>query len=125
MQIGLTVAGDDATAAARSLEAWLVGHDNLRGWVRPVMMAPRPGAMGSGAEMLLVTAGQAGMATAVASVLISWIRRQSGKVSVSITRPDGAKIVFTAEHVRGLTTEEVRSVVTQLETTLDGASGRR
>jgi hypothetical protein len=125
MQVRLTVAGDDAMAAMRSLEVWLVGHDDLRGRVRPVMMAPRPGAMGSGAEVLLVTMGQAGVATAVASVLISWIRRQSGKVSVSVTRPDGAEITFTAEHVRGLTTEEVRSVVTQLEATLDGTGASR
>jgi Effector Associated Constant Component 1 len=61
------------------------------------------------------------VATAVASVLISWIRRQSGTVSVRATRPDGAEITVTADHVRGLTTEEVRSVVTQLGATLDGA----
>ncbi len=123
MQVRLTVAGDDATAATRSLEVWLAGHDELRGWVRPVVTAPQPGAMGSVAEVLMVTAGQAGVATAVASVLISWIRRQRGTVSVSARRPDGAEITLTAEHVRGLTTEEIRSVVTQLEAMLDGTSG--
>jgi len=79
--------------------------------------------MGSVAEVLMVAVGQAGVAgvaTAVASVLISWIRRRSGNVSVNVTRPDGAEVTLTAEHVRGLTTEEVRSVVTQLEATLDG-----
>ncbi|HSZ28505.1 MAG TPA: AAA family ATPase, partial [Pseudonocardiaceae bacterium] len=59
--------------------------------------------------------------------LISWIRRQSGKVSVSVARPDGAKTTVTAGHVRGLTTEELRSLpdlpsvsatVTDLATTL-------
>lgn len=116
----LTVAGDDVTAAMRSLEAWLAGHEELRGRVRPVVMALQPDTMGSVADVLMVTVGQAGVATAVASVLISWIRRQSGKISVSVTRHDGAEITFTAEHVRGLTTEEVRSVVTQLAATLDG-----
>ncbi len=120
MQVRLTVAGDDATAAMRSLEAWLAGHDELRGRVRPVVTAPRPGTMGSVAEVLMVTVGQAGVAVAVASVLISWIRRQAGKVSVNVTRPDGAEITLTAEHVRGLTTEEVRSMVIQLEAALDG-----
>lgn len=119
MEVRLTVAGDDATAAMRSLEVWLAGHDELRGRVRPVVIAPQPGTMGSVAEVLMVTVGQAGMATAVASVLVSWIRRRSGKVSVNVTRPDGAEITLIAEHVRGLTTEEVRSVVTQLEATLD------
>ncbi len=120
MQVRLTVAGDDATAAMRSLEEWLAGDDELRGRVRSVVTAPRPGTMGSAADVLMVAVAQGGVATAVASVLISWIRRQAGKVSVNVTRPDGAEITLTAEHVRGLTTEEVRSVVTQLEAMLDG-----
>ena len=45
MQVGLTITGDDATAAMRSLEVWLAGDDELRGRVRPVMMAPQPGTM--------------------------------------------------------------------------------
>lgn len=122
MQVSLTVAGagDDGVTAMRSLEVWLAGHDELHGRVRPVVTAPQPGTMGSVAEVLVLTAAQAGAATALASVLVSWIRRQRGTVSVSAKRPDGAEITLTAEHVRGLTTEEVRSVVTQLEAMLDG-----
>lgn len=119
MQVRLTVAGDDAPAAMRSLEAWLVSQDELRGRVQPVVEAPRPGTMGSVAEVLMVMMGP-GVASAVASVLISWIRRQRGTVSVRATRPDGAEVTVTADHVRGLTTEEVRSVVAQLAATLDG-----
>jgi hypothetical protein len=121
MEVGLTVVGDDATAGMRSLEAWLAGHDELRGRVRPVVTVPQPGTMGSVADVLMVALGQGGVATAMASVLISWIRRQSGKVSVNVTHPDGTTITLSADHVRGLTTEEVRSVITQLGTTLDGA----
>ncbi|MEO7196599.1 MAG: hypothetical protein ABIZ05_17575 [Pseudonocardiaceae bacterium] len=121
MQVKLAVAGDDAPAAMRSLEAWLAGHDELCGRVRPVVEAPLPGAMGSVAEVLMVTLGQGGVATAVASVLISWIRRQSGTVSVRATRPDGAEVTITAEHAQKLTTEELCSVVAQLGATLDGA----
>ncbi|MGH4002440.1 MAG: effector-associated constant component EACC1 [Pseudonocardiaceae bacterium] len=120
MEVRLTATGDDAEAAMQSLEAWLAGHEELRGRLRLVATAPQPDTMGSVAEMLIITMGPAGVATAVASVLISWIRRQSGKVSVNVTRPDGAEITLTAEHVRGLTTEEVRSIVIQLEATLDG-----
>lgn len=123
MQVRITVAGDNAPAAMRSLQAWLAGQDELRGRVRPVMEAPRPGTMGSVAEALLVTLGQSGVASAVASVLISWIRRQSGAVSVRATRSDGTEVTVTADHVRGLSTEEVRSVVAELGATLesDGA----
>lgn len=119
MQVRLAVVGDGTTVAMRSLEAWLTGHEDLRGRVRPVMMASRPGAMGSVPEVLMV-AVQGGMATAVASVLISWIRRQAGKVSVSATRSDGTKITLDAEYVRGVTPEEVGGLVTQLAATLDG-----
>lgn len=121
MQVRLTVAGDDATAATRSLEEWLAGHDELRGRVGPVVTAPQPGTMGSVADVLMVTVGPGGVATAVASVLISWIRRQRGTVSVSARRPDGAEITLTADHVRGLTPEEVRSLVTELEARLNGS----
>jgi Effector Associated Constant Component 1 len=119
MEVRLTVTGDDVTAAVRSLDVWLAGHDELRGRVRPAMTAPPPGAMGTETEVLTVALGQGGVATAMASVLISWIRRQAGRISVNVIRPDGAEITLTAEHIRGLTTEEIRSVVTQLETTLD------
>ena len=120
MEVRLTVTGDDATPALRSLEAWLAGHDEVRGRVRPVVMAPESGTMGSVAETLMVTVGQGGVATAVASGLISWIRRQSGKVSVNLTRPDGAEVTVTADHVRGLTTEETGALVARLAATLDG-----
>ena len=123
MQVRLTVTGSDRAAAMRSLEAWLAGHDGLRGRVRPIVTAPEPGAMGSVADVLMVAIGPGGVATAMASVLISWIRRQAGQVSVLLTRPDGAEITFSADHVRGLTTEEVRAVVNQLEVALDGRGG--
>jgi membrane-associated two-gene conflict system component 1 (EACC1) len=125
MQVRLTVAGDDAPAAMRSLEVWLAGHDELHGRVEPVGTAPQPGTMGSVADVLMVTVGPGGVATAVASVLISWIRRQRGKISVSARRPDGTEITLTADHVRGLTTEEVRALVTQLEATLNGTGARK
>jgi hypothetical protein len=119
MQVRLAVVGDDTTVAMRSLEAWLTGHQELCGRVRPVVMASRPGTMGAVAEVLMV-AVQGGLATAVASVLISWLRRQAGKVSVSATRPDGARITLDAKYVRGVTAEEVGALVTQLAATLDG-----
>ena len=124
MQVRLTLTGQDAAVARKSLEAWLAGHEELRGRVEPVVEVPQPGTMGLAAEMLLVTMEQGGMATAVASVLIAWIRRQSGKVSLSATRTDGTVITVTADHVRGLTPEEIRSMVDQLAVTLDGTGAR-
>jgi hypothetical protein len=121
VEVELSVVG--GPAVMRSLEAWLVGRDELRGRVRSVPAAPSPGAMGSLPDVLMVAVGQGGVvATAAASVWISWIRRQSGKVSVTARRPDGSEITLTADHVRGLTSEEIPPLVTRLAAVLEGHS---
>jgi len=125
VEVELRVAGDDAVAAVRSLEAWLAGREELRGRVRPVVAVPEPGAMGSVGDVLVVALGQGGVATAAASVLISWIRRQHGKVSVTAKRPDGAEITLSADHVRGLTSEEIPALVTGLAAALEGGDAGR
>lgn len=128
MRAELRVSGEDAASAAvaaRSLEAWLVGRDELRGRVRPVVAAPRPGEMGSVSDVLVVALGHGGAATAVASVLISWVRRQRGKVSVTAKRSDGAEITVSADHVRGLTAEQISPLVNQVAAALDGNDARR
>ena len=119
VEVGLRVTTEDAVAAMRSLEAWLAGREELHGRVRPVVAVPEPGAMGSAAEVLMVALSQGGVATAAASVLISWIRRQHGKVSVTAKRPDGAEITLAADHVRGLTSEEIPALVTELAAALE------
>jgi hypothetical protein len=122
-EVELSVVGDQAATVRRSLEAWLLGHDELRGRVRSVPAAPSPGAMGSLPDVLMVAVEHGGaVATATASVLISWIRRQSAKVSVTAKRPDGSEITLTADHVRGLTSEEIPPLVTRLAAVLEGHS---
>lgn len=126
MRAELKVSGDDAatvSAATRSLETWLVGRDELRGRVRPLVEVPRPGEMGSVPDVLMVSLGHGGAATAVASVLISWIRHQRAKVSVTAKRSDGAEVTVSADHVRGLTAEQISPLVTQLAQALNGDDG--
>lgn len=114
----LSVIGEDAHAAARSLHGWLAGREELRGRVRAVAAAPPPGAMGQVPDLVL-TLGS-GVASATASVLISWIRRRVGKVSVTARRSAGAEITLTARHVRGLTQQEIGLLVDRLAEALDG-----
>jgi membrane-associated two-gene conflict system component 1 (EACC1) len=123
----LRVLGDDAatvSAAMRSLEAWLAGRDELRGRVRPVAAAPRAGEMGSVGDVLAVALGQGGAATAVAtataSVLISWIRHQRAKVSVTAKRSDGTEITVSADHVSGVGAEQLSPLVAQVADALNG-----
>ena len=118
MQVEIAIDGADAIAV-RSLEKMLTGHNDLRGLVRPLIPVPRSGAMGSPIETLLVTVGQGGAGAAVASVLISWIRRRTGAVTLKLTRPDGGEASVEAQHVKNLTPEELRSLVTQLQGVLD------
>jgi len=80
--------------------------------------------MGSVADVLMVALGQGGVATALASVLISWVRRQTGKVSVSAKLSDGAEITLTADHVRGLSTDEISPLVAQLAAALESRDAR-
>lgn len=115
----LTVGGDDAAQGVRSLDAWLVGEDRLRGRVRQVVRAPEPATMGLLPDVLVVALGQGGVATALISVLIAWIRRQTGTAFVTAKRPDGAEFTLSADHVRGLTVEEIRALVSELSTALD------
>jgi hypothetical protein len=114
METELVVSGDPE--ATRSLEAWLTGEFP----VRPMVAAPQPGTMGTAADVLMVGLGQGGAAAALAGVLVAWIRRQAGKVSVTAKRPDGTEATLTAENVRGLTTEEVSALVTKVTAALDG-----
>jgi hypothetical protein len=120
VQVVLAVSGDDAAEGVRALDAWLAGEDQLRGRVRQVIQAPEPAAMGSVPDVLMVALGQGGVATALVSVLIAWIRRQTGTASVTAKRSDGAEFTLSADHVRGLTVEEIRALVSELSTALDG-----
>ena len=54
------------------------------------------------------------MATAFASVLVAWIRRRAGSVTVKVTRPGGATFELTAERVRELNAEDLQKQAAQL-----------
>jgi hypothetical protein len=110
--LSLTGNSDDAT----DLDAWLSGERELRGRVRLAPTAVPEGALGADLTQLLVTLESGGMATAFASVLVAWIRRRAGSVTVKATRPDGATFELTAERVRGLDAEDLRKQAAQLAT---------
>jgi Effector Associated Constant Component 1 len=102
--------GDDATDLYESL-SW---DSELRGRVRLAPAAAPEGTLGADLTQLLVTLESGGMATAFASVLVAWIKRRSGSVTVKVTRPDGATFELTAERVHGLKPEDLQKQVAQL-----------
>ncbi|MFE5587090.1 hypothetical protein [Kitasatospora sp. NPDC056531] len=118
-QILVKVEGGNSADDLRSLRQWLLEEDQLRGRVRLVEAPPAPGTLGAVLDTLTVALGPGGVATAVASVLISWIRRQRGNVSVKVTRPDGTVTEFSATHVSGLEAPQVRQLAAELSRSLD------
>lgn len=108
---GADAAGDDGAAA---LAAWLEADDELRGYVRRETAPPPEGALGAELAQLVVSLGSSGAVTAMASVVIAWLRRRTGSVSVRLTRPDGSAVELSAERVRALDAAGVRGQVDQL-----------
>lgn len=117
--VTVEVSGSDVAAGVGSLRAWLVGDEEWRGRVRVLSRPPEPGALGSMIEALTVAVGQGGAVTALASVVIAWIRRRRGDEVVKITRPDGGSIEVRATHVRGLDAAGVSALVSDLAKSLD------
>ena len=121
------VGGESTTALAD----WLEADEELRGHVRREAEPVPEGALGAELAQLVVSLGSSGAVTAMASVIIAWLRRRTGSVSVSLTRPDGSAVELTAERVRALDAAGVREQVDQLvaavwpddEVADDGAGG--
>lgn len=123
-QVVIEVTGDRPADELRSLRDWLVAEEELRGRVRLELSPPKPGALGSAVAALTVALGPGGVATAAASVLISWIRRRTGTVSVKVSRPDGTSTEFSATNVSGLDATEVQRITAELSRSLNPVGDR-
>jgi hypothetical protein len=113
MDVTITVEGRAAPDELRALDLELSDVDELRGRVRPVAMRPRPGELGVLDSALVVAVGQGGAITVVVTALVAWLRRRVGTLSVKVTVGDRS-VEVSSENVRGLTAEQVRSLVNEL-----------
>ncbi|RKT09227.1 hypothetical protein BX285_6301 [Streptomyces sp. 1114.5] len=114
---------DDAdTTAVGSLLAWLRAEPALRGRVEPVGTAPRPGSLGTLADVLTVALGAGGVASGLTSALIAWIRRRSGDMVVHVTRSDGSSIELRATAVHGLDPDGLAALAREVGASLAGPS---
>jgi hypothetical protein len=119
MDLVVLVEAQGPGADLYSLRDWLVAEPMLRGQVRLIQPAPASGTLGSAIEALAVGIGQGGAATALASVLIAWIRRRVGDVTVKLTRPDGNSTEVTAKHVPGLDAAGIAGLVADIAKSLE------
>lgn len=110
--VTLSADGDDAGPA--DLARWLDEEDGLRGCVRREAGPVPEGALGGELEHVAVTLGSSGVATAMASVLVAWLRRRTGSVTVRLSRRDGSRLELRADSVRALDAEQLRAQVAQL-----------
>lgn len=111
---GLGIGIGSGSEHVADLAAWLDAEDTLRGCTR---RAPGPvpeGALGADLAQLAVSLGSGGAATAMASVVVAWLRRRAGAVSVRVTRPDGSALELRADRVRALDAAGLRVQVDQL-----------
>lgn len=110
----IEIEGDDSAGELGSLMEWLAEVDELRGAVRPVHAPPPAGALGPVLEALDVLVGPGGVAAAVTTSLVAWLRHRAGSVRVRVRKPDGTTVTLDAEKVRGLSADDVHAQVEQL-----------
>lgn len=121
MDVAIELNSRGSTDDLHSLRQWIVDDDVLRGRVRLVNTPPELGTLGGVVETLAVALAPGGMATALASVLITWIRRRTGNVIMRITEPDGRSYEISASNVRTLSADEIKEITAQLARDLGDA----
>ncbi|KUN22918.1 hypothetical protein AQJ23_26405 [Streptomyces antibioticus] len=114
MEIHIIVLGTAGDDGLRELHRRLTDIEELRGEVRAVPAASRPGALGTLLDALSVNVLSAGAVSAVAGVVVTWIRHRTTDAVIKLRRPDGTEVEVTAERVRRLNSAAVRSIVAEL-----------
>ncbi|MFD7778828.1 hypothetical protein [Streptomyces sp. NPDC059753] len=110
--VTLSVSG--GAAEATDLAVWLDEEDALRGLVRREAGPVPEGALGGELQQLVVGLTSGGVATALASVIVAWLRRRTGSVTVRVSGRDGFELEVRADQVRNMDAEQLRAQVDQL-----------
>ncbi len=77
--------------------------------------------MGSLTDALVVAAGSGGAVTALAGVLVSWIRHRTSDLTVKVTRPDGSSVEVDGKRIRRLEAEALTVEIERLAEQLTAA----
>ncbi|WP_329249142.1 hypothetical protein OG223_17640 [Streptomyces sp. NBC_01478] len=114
MEIRISVPGTARDDDLRELRRRLTDVEELRGRIRGVDAEARPGSLGALLEALAVNVLSASAVTALAGVVVSWIRHKTADTVIKLRRPDGTEVEVTAERVRRLDSAAVRTIVAEL-----------
>jgi Effector Associated Constant Component 1 len=114
MAESITIFLDGAVDDAIDLHESLNWDRELHGRARLVPVAAPEDTLGADLTQLLVTLESGGMATAFASVLVTWIKKRAGGVTAKVMLRDGTVIELTAERVLGPKPEDLQKQIEQL-----------
>jgi hypothetical protein len=123
IEVTIQVDADGAAAEAESLCGW-INAENDAGHAALVRGRADPHQLGVVTDVLTVALGPGGIAVALASVLVSWIRRRSGECTIKITRPDGAEYELSLTNVRLDDASKIREIVEDTTRFLEGSPPR-
>ncbi|MGW6753148.1 effector-associated constant component EACC1 [Streptomyces sp. NPDC055006] len=121
--VTLSVSG--GATESTDLAVWLDEEDALRGLVRREAGPVPEGALGGELQQLAVGLTSGGVATALASVVVAWLRRRTGSVTVRISGRDGFELEVRADQVRNMDAEQLRAQVDQLVSAAWSDAARR
>jgi Effector Associated Constant Component 1 len=125
VEVSITVPGATADQL-RSLHAWLVNEEELRGRVQLAGPPPRQDALGGTPEMLVVALSQGGAGAVLASALVAWVRHRTSDIVCCLHRPDGTTAQVSGRRVRRADPAMLKELVAELSRSLgegDQASG--
>ncbi|NUS44046.1 MAG: hypothetical protein HOQ24_10210 [Mycobacteriaceae bacterium] len=114
MDVTLRVEARRTVDETHSLLDWLQADGALRGRVRQVRSEPPPGVLGPGVDSLVVALGPGGVATALATVLVTWIRRRTSDVTLKVTGPDGETYELNVTNVGNVDAAAVQNLARRL-----------
>jgi hypothetical protein len=92
VDLQVIVEGPQATLRVMGLYEWLGLEDELRGRVRPLRRAPKPGEMGASVELLTVALGSGGAVAVLIQSVCTWLTSRGADVKVTVSAADGRRI---------------------------------
>lgn len=102
----------------RDLYTWIRKEPELRNATGLVESAPEEGALGPVADVIQVLVDAPEVVASLAGVIIAWLRYRTGKMTITLTRPDGQKLEISATSVKALNAKSTRELAQQIETAL-------
>ena len=112
MSLVVTLDGDDTADELRSLWAWLIEEDELRGCVQTRESPPAAGHLGPVLDALEIVADP--VAGVLGAAIVAWLKTRVGDVRLVVAASGGEIIKVRAKNVRGLTPAGVTELTERL-----------